>query len=414
MQASPNRLSNHAASQLGTSNRSMALAAFRRAAALAPESAAIQANLAIALTNFGHYVEASRLLHRLVSEEPTCIGAWHAYGVLGLVTAQPEDAVSCFRACTLLDPLNGMYKFDLALSLLQAGRWVEGLEAYECRRVYKSERTFDKLPRWDGSPGKSIYVWAEQGIGDTFQFSRYLPLLKKISRRVVFALPLPLHALFEPFREHVELLQLGVDVTDIDCEVSLMSLARHLGPTPEEWPADPGLLGKHVTAVVPPGNLRVGLCWACNSTSSNYLERSVDFKDMLQLTAHAGADFYSLQVGAAAADIAKSQAQLLVTDLSDRLTDDWCATAAAIKSMDMVVSTDTSVAHLAAILGKPTVMLLARRDWWRWGNSGEKTPWYPTMTIIRQERPFSWAREIEKVSTILGRAAQARCAKAAA
>ena len=270
MKVSPNRLSNHAAGLLGTANRATALAALRRAAAAAPESAAIHANLAIALTNFGHYVEASKILHGLVTKNPYDIAAWHAYGVLGLVSAQPEDAVDCFKTCMLLDSSSGMYKFDHALALMQAGRWAEGLEAYECRREYKSERTFSNTPRWDGSANKSVYVWAEQGIGDTFQFARYLPLLAKISRRVVFALPLPLHQLFAPYQEHVEILRLGSDVADIDCEVSLMSLARHLGPTPAEWPEDPGLLGKNVTAEVPDDNFRVGLCWACSSTSANY------------------------------------------------------------------------------------------------------------------------------------------------
>ena len=415
MKVSQNRLSNHAVSQLQGPNRATALAALRRAVELDPKSQAIRANLSVALTNFGEYAEASKILHGLVTEDTGHVAAWHSYGVLGLVSAFPEDAVECFKACMLLDPSNYMYKFDHAIALMQAGRWEEGWRAYECRREYKSERSFKDIPRWDGSHGKDIFVWAEQGIGDTFQFSRYLPLLAKISKRVTFGVPAQLANLFKPYSEHADLLVLGTQLPDsIECEVSLMSLPLHLGPSPAEWPADPGLLGSNITATVPDSNFRVGLCWACSPSSANHRERSVNFTDMLQLTRHSNIDFYSLQVGAAAADIANAQAQLLVTDLSDKLTDDWCATAAAIKSVDMVVSTDTSVAHLAALMGKPTIMLIARRDWWRWGNSGTKTAWYPTMHIIRQARPYSWAAETEQASALIGQAARERSESQAA
>ena len=415
---SPNRLSNTASHLLSGGHRHTALALFRRAAAQDPANAAIRCNLAIALTNFGEYDEASKILYALVTADERDLAAWHAYGVLSLVSGHPEDALRCFKSCKVLDPDNGTHDFDLACALMQAGQWAEGWAAYEKRKNYKPERVFPGLPRWDGTPNKVVYAWAEQGIGDTFQFARYLPLVAERSKKVFLAVPPALWGLFEGYRDcGVELLKLGTITDEVDAEVSLMSLPHLLGPTPAQWPEDPGLLAAGILPMTLPehGNrLKVGLCWACSPSSHNWRERTVSFGELLQLTALGDADFYALQVGPAAAAIATHQAQLLVTDLSARLVDDWGATAAAIKALDVVVTTDTSVAHLAAILDKPVIMLLARRDWWRWGNEGETTPWYPTMTIIRQQVPFSWAAELKRVSAILGHAALARRAKAAA
>lgn len=418
MLVSPNRLSNHAASLLHTTNRQTALALFKRAVSLDPKSPATRVNLAIAYTSFGRYAEASELLHGLVTENPADVAAWHAYGVLSLVSAQPADAVSCFERCVQLNPAAGNFKFDHALALMQNDQWAAGWEAYECRRDHKPERVFTDLPRWDGTPDQAVYVWAEQGIGDTFQFARYLPLVAAQSKRTILAVPPSLWCLFEGYKEcGVELLKLGTVATDVDAEVSLMSLPHLFGATPAEWPADPGLLGKNISPRYwssTPTRLAVGLCWAVNPSSHHSLERTVPFHSLLQLTANGDIDFESLQVGPASADIARSQAQTVVVDLSGQLTDDWASTASAIKALDVVVTTDTSVAHLAAILKKPTIMLLARRDWWRWGNMGDKTRWYPTMTIIRQQTPFSWDREVQQVSALLGQAARERCANLAA
>lgn len=414
----PVRLSNHAAGLVNSPKRKAALAYLKRAARLDPQPG-ILCNLAIVLTNFGYYNDASELLHKLVTHDENDLGAWHAYGVLSLVAGMPEDAVECFKKCVALDPNNGTNKFDHSLALMQAGRWEEGWDAYECRRMYKPERIFRDLPRWDGTPNKNVYVWAEQGIGDTFQFARYLAPLKEISKRVVLAIPPSLHEIFAGYKEiGVEILNFNTDAAGIDAEISLLSLPRLLGPTPDRWPADPKLLAKTVQPKFKPlafsPKLKIGICWACNGASYHNAERSIPFEEMLQLAEEPDADFYSLQVGTPVQDIYSNAAQLIVTDLSAETSDDWCATAAAIKSMDIVVTTDTSVAHLAAILGRNTVMLLARRDWWRWGNEGLKTPWYPTMTVIRQAKPHAWAAEIQQASVIIGHAARAHCANLAA
>lgn len=403
------KLSNHAATLVGTPRRLTALAMLQRAAQLSP-APGIHSNLAIAHMTMGEYDIASQILHRLTTADLQNVAAWHAYGVLGLIAAQPEIAVNSFAQCRRLEPANKTYIFDHAVSLLQAGRWQEGWQAYECRRDNKPERTFPGLPRWDGRHGKAVYVWAEQGLGDTFQFARYLTPLAAVSRRVVLAIPPSLFKLFAGYKEICDILVFNTEVSDIECETPLMSLPLFLGVAPDAWPADPGLIGKTIAPLALDRPFKVGMCWAVGPTSHHHDERSVPFSELVRITENSAASFYSLQVGQDAAAITLNAAQLLVTDLSPILTDEWAHTAAAIKAMDIVVSTDTSVAHLAAAMGKPTIMLLARRDWWRWGNEGPTTPWYPTMTIIRQARPFCWEQEVRQVSALIGQAAQERSA----
>ena len=401
------KLSNYAAQLIGSPRRLTALAMLRRAAEMT-KTAGVHTNLAISLMGLGVYDESSQILQRLTTENAVDLAAWHAYGVLGLIAAQPEIACQSFRQCRIIEPKILTHRFDHSCALMQANRWVEGWELYETRRDHKPERSFPGLRRWDGSEGKSVYVWAEQGIGDTLQFARYLPLLRQKSKRVVFAVPPSLFKLFAGYKEVCDIMMINTAVDDIECETPLMSLPQYLGPAPDTWPADPGLLANDIKPLTLDKPFKVGLCWAVGGTSHNHLERSVPFSQMVGLVENSAASFYSLQVGHDAGALQENDAQLLVTDLNPLLTDEWHHTAAAIKSMDMVVSTDTSVAHLAAILGKPTIMLLARRDWWRWGNAGSTTPWYPTMTIIRQKRPFYWEDEIKTASALVAQAAEVR------
>ena len=401
------RLANLATNLIGT-DKSKAGIAFLKRVVDETQDVSAKINLAIAYTNIGEYVVASKILSKLVQDSPNDILVWHAYGVLSMVAGLPADAINCFQNCIKLDPTNGTLEFDLSLALLQSGLWEKGFEAYESRRDFNPEKSFPGLPKWDGSEGKSVYVWCEQGLGDSFQFSRYIPWLATEKKcKVTFACPENTHAVFVGFSKYAKIVHLVKDVSGIDCEVPLMSLAHHYGTTQGNVPEDPGLIGSTIEAAeVFTDKFKVGLCWGCNPKSVHHRERSLPFQDLLQVVENSDCDFFSLQVGDKAADISANAAQMVVKDLSHELEGNWVATVAYIKAMDYIVTTDTSVAHLAAILKKPTITFLARRDWWRWGNEGSTTPWYPTMHIIRQEKPFSWAKEVAKASAIIGAAAR--------
>lgn len=406
------KLNNIGASLLGGDKARVGMAMLARCVRETNDFSA-RCNYAIGLSNAGRWDEANELLRDLDKEKPYDIGVLHALGVLNLVRGYPEAARQFFLRCALLDPSNGTFKFEQALAVLQSGDWAQGFAMYECRREWRPERVFASLPRWTGEHGRKVYVWAEQGIGDTLQFSRYLPWLKSISSKVVLAVPADLKDLMRDCSAD-QIISFAEDVTDVDCEVSLMSLAHMHYNDQGGFAVDPTKFVDKPLLIDRYDGLRVGLCWACNPSSAAWRERSIPFQDLLSLTTNPRAQFYSLQVGGAAADIANAGAQVLVKDMSEHLIDDWRMTLRLIMSLDLVVTTDTSVAHLAASVGKPTIMFLARRDWWRWGNEGQRTLWYPSMTIVRAERPYSWVKEIDYVSGLIDKAVDEHCKTLAA
>lgn len=396
-------LNNQANSLYIQGHRHTALAHIKAALAQEPKNPLFQCNLAVMLTNFGQYAEASRLLKELVTLNPSSFMAWHAYGVLCLVSGRPKDAEDCFDICIKIRPDYGAFQFDKACAALQAGDWLRGFELYESRKKWKPERVFEQVPEWQGQPNKKIYVWAEQGIGDTIQFSRYLPWLQSISEKVTFAIPPSLLSLFQYLPSEIEVVPINEALVEADYHVPLMSLANYFmksGYADNPFYRSLGYFSADQLQRPSSTVSNIGLCWACNATSANYRERSVPLREFLALT-NISAEFFSLQIGEAAGDIAKERAQMLITDLSGDIGDDWQKTANYISTMDYIVSTDTALAHLAASMGKPTIMFLARRDNWRWGNEGEKTPWYPTMTILRADKPFDWSGPVQKARTIL-------------
>jgi len=372
-------------------------------------------NIAVVNTKLGNYREAEEQLDAVLLANPEYLGAHHARGVLHLVMDKPRQAIDDFKRCIDLAPDELNHRLDLSMALLQAGLWADGFDMYETRKQINPERTLKGVAPWKGDPdpyGLHLYVWAEQGIGDTFQFSRYLPWACSRAKRVTFAVPYTLLDIFEPWTAYLPNLEVtafsGYVPETVNAETSLMSLAHWSGTAfSSDVPQDPGyisvwaqqrfLTGKHCPLVRQGPMLKAGLVWACNPGSAHSAERSVPFEDMLTLIKLPQFEFYGLQVGERAADITAHQAQTFVTDLSPWILDDWSRTVTCIQQMDVVISTDTSVAHLAALMNKPTYMLLARRDWWRWG-SDVTTPWYPTMNIARPRKPFVWDDALDQVT----------------
>lgn len=401
------RLNNLATRLFKDGKRATAKALIKKSLNLDPHSECSRCNYAVLLTNYGEYAAAKKIFDEVLAKNNDSILGWHGYGVLSLVSQHPDYAAKCFKECIRLEPANGSHKFDYACSITQAGKWKEGFELYECRKQWKPEREFSQFLPWTGEHGKKIYVWCEQGIGDSIQYSRYLSWLVNISAQVTFAVPPDLYELFKDFNEICRLVPLTGAMVDADYQVPLMSLAHFYMqedfidvPLPSSLWKTPNRSDDSV--------FDVGLCWACSSTSINYLERSIPFEELLQLTEINNTRFHSVQVGSSIKDITDSYAQNLVIDHSAFINEDWNETRGVLANCNYVVATDTSVAHLAASMNIPTIMFLARRDWWRWGNEGNTTPWYPSMTIIRQKIPFKWENEIKQAYAILETAAKNR------
>jgi hypothetical protein len=266
---------------------------------------------------------------------------------------------------------------------------------------------------WQGEPlaGKRLLIYSEQGLGDTLQFCRYLPLLKGLGAEVLFIcqpdlLSLLCHApgIDTLLPESVD----GVIAEPFDCHASLLSLPGLFKTDLSNIPSP--FLWLNLDAVVPASwrgllavpEVKVGIVWAGRPSNTDDFRRSCSLNDFSPFGKVPGIAFFSLQKGAAGIQVASPPPGMKVIDLASHLHD-FKDTAVAIMSLDLVISVDTAVAHLAGALGKPVWTVLPHFPDWRWMLNRESTPWYPTMRLFRQSSPGEWRPVFERAAESLKR-----------
>jgi hypothetical protein len=325
---------------------------------------------------------------------------------------QHEEALKSYDQALALDPSYVEAYWNKALALLQLGRFSEGWVLHESRWAKPSFQPIVRhfpQPIWDGSfpvNGKTVLLHAEQGLGDTLQFVRYVELVKALGARIVLEVQAPLVPLFDGLFGVEALVKQGDPLPSFDCHCPLMSLplafqttltsvpsaVPYLKPFPEKERFWAEKLG-------PTSQLRVGLVWSGDHRHQNDKHRSISFVELLAALPP-GFVYVSMQ-----SEIRESDRQAL--EASDRLVHfgpelkDFSDTAALCAQMDVVVCVDTSVAHLSGALGKPTFLLLPYNPDWRWLLERTDSPWYPTMKLFRQAQLGSWRSALEKVSADL-------------
>jgi len=387
-----------------------AIASHRRALALGGADAALHSNLGNALREAGHLAEAETHLRKAVEAQPD--NASFIYN-LALLLRDRRDHARCHELLTALVrrfPDNGDYAWDLALSDLYRGDYAAGFAGYEARwRLARSpERPFPG-PRWrpgDEIAGKTLLIAAEQGFGDALQFARFLPLLvRRGARLVVECLP-EQRDLFAAIDGVGQVIAKGETPPPFHLWAPVMSLAGLLGTTidaiPDRVPylRAPKALSRPLGR--PPGTvLNVGLIWAGKTTPR---DRSWPLERLLPLMVDPRIAWWSLQMGPRVADLAASGVGHLVRDLSPAIGS-FGDTAALMADLDLIVTIDTSAAHLAGGLGKPVWVLLRYVSDWRWQDDGEGCPWYPTMRLFRQSDPFDYDGPVARMADELSRAA---------
>jgi hypothetical protein len=293
-----------------------------------------------------------------------------------------------------------------AISLLTAGRLAEGYCDYESRWRTLCPRPLTG-PRWDGRPipGQTLFLHAEQGYGDGIQSARYAALARVRCGRVILECRPELKSLFVHSAVAEEVIAYGEAIPPFDTYISVISLPGPLGITLETIPGQtPYLKAPRRTPPLgaPAGHLKVGLVWAGSPTHRDDANRSVALEMLAPVLATPGVTFFSLQMPVPRRDEGK------LKDFPSLIQagpfPDYLATASAVLEMDLVISVDTSVAHLAGALGKPVWTLLQFAPDWRWfAQFGEKTPWYPTMRLFRQPWRGAWGPVIETVAGELRR-----------
>jgi len=353
----------------------------------------------------GHYDKALDLLQQLLNLAPELVEAYANLGVLYYEQGQFAEALKYFDHALTLDPNHVNAHWNRSHVWLKQGNFIKGWPDHEWRWLLQFAKpvNIDK-PDWNGSPqpDATIMVYAEGGYGDTFQFYRFLPWLKKQCRRVIFYCQPGTTSLFKQCSVCDEVIEQGNPLPDFDYKVPIMSLAylaqTTLETIPQDVPyiqADPKLVQDWQTFFSAYSGPKIGLVWSGSVTNPNGYSRSFDVAQLEPLKQFQNFHFFSLQKGPNALTDHST-----IIDLNERLTD-FHQTAAAIQNLDLVISVDTSVAHLAGALKRPVYLLLHYVSEWRWLQNRPDSPWYPTLRIFRQHTHSDWTSVIADVCQAL-------------
>ena len=321
-----------------------------------------------------------------------------------------EEALRAHEAAVERDPASSGAAYNLALTQLRLGDWERGWAGYEARwrfrEVHRSPRIFTQ-PRWRGEAleGRRVLLHAEQGLGDTIQFCRYATLVAARGGRAILQVQAPVERLMGSLpvvrAGLAETARLGGETPEFDLECPLMSLPAVFETTAETVPwrgaylgADPQLALERPMLLTSAG-VRVGLAWAGNPRYKADRLRSMKVGTLLPLLRTPGFTWISLQKGEAAEQLQGLPDDVFVGDGSSRERD-LAETAALMATLDVVVTTDTCIAHLAGAMGKRVWILLPHLGDWRWMQETESTPWYPTARLLRQRTPGDWAGVVER------------------
>ncbi len=387
----------------------------RKAIAAAPEFAEAHSNLGNALHALRQFDEAIAAYQRAIALKPDYADAWANLGTTLHHSGSFDEGIAALRRAIALAPHHANAHSGLGILLLMRGELGEGWDEYEWR-LRSTERKGPRFPEipWAGESlaGKHIYVQAEQGFGDTLQFARYIPPLAQRAGRVTLRVHQQLVTLLRESLPGITVLGDRGDPAPYQCDAVLLSLPRLFRTRLESIPAEvpylrvpPDAAQRWSKRLATMQGLKIGLVWAGNPEHVNDTRRSLDLKLLAPLFAVPGASFVSIQYGPRTADLKKLKGKPAIEDLGAEFTD-FTDTAGAVSALDLVITVDTSVAHLAGSLGKPVWVLLPWVTDWRWMLYREDNPWYPSMRLFRQKRGEDWGKVIVQVAAELTAVAQ--------
>lgn len=411
-----------------------AVASCDQAIALRPNYAEAWSNRGNALSDLNRPLEAQASYERALSAASNLADAWNNLGLTYVDMNRHADALACYERALALAPDSAETHWNRALCLLQTGELATGFAEYEWRwrrkRIAPSRRDFD-APLWLGDTpldGKTILLHAEQGLGDTLQFCRYARLVAAQGARVVLEAQPELTRLLAGLDGVSELVTAGEALPPFDCHSPLLSLPLALHTTIATIPArTPYLLADRAASarfrtrieeVAGAPSLKVGLVWAGGhrphvpELRKNDARRSLAYDRFAPIVEVPGAQFFSLQKGENAAHQLSAMRERhepsrRVIDWTAELTD-FADTAALVDNLDLVISVDTSTAHLAGALDKPVWILNRLDTCWRWMLEREDSPWYPSARLFRQPALGDWDSVIESIASALTALAASR------
>lgn len=387
-----------------------AQAAYARALELRPGFSQVYLNRANTYVDQDRLEEALADCRSALTLEPRLHEAYTTLGNTYLAQGRLQESLASYRQALALAPEEPAYHFNLALACLLAGDFAQGWREYEWGlrdKLREPQRQFPQ-PRWDGRPfpGKTLLVVGEQGYGDVFQFLRYLPAAAARGGQVLMEVQQGLASLCARAFPNIQFVERRHDgaigpAFDLHCHLmSLPHLFEHRReadiPAPDAYlAADPDKVRAWGERLAAHTGRRIGLVWAGNPGHGNDRRRSLALNALLPLTRLSGLSLFSLQKGEAAGQLAACPESGIV-DLGSEIAS-FEDTAAILTHLELVISVDTSVVHLAGALGRPARVLLPFAPDWRWQLGREDSPWYPRLRLLRQTAAGRWETVVERL-----------------
>jgi tetratricopeptide (TPR) repeat protein len=392
-----------------------ALAAYRDAARLRPALLDIHNNLGIALRHAGRLEDAERAFREAMRREPGDPRAAANLANILKELGRAEEAGAGLRAALRADPANPALRYNLGLLLLLRGQFEEGWDCYESRAAAGAVAfSAFRQPRWQGEAlvGRTLLVHAEQGLGDTVQFARFVPFLARREReaRIIFQVQPSLRDLLTTLPGNLTIAGESRGLPPFDVVCALQSLPRLLGTRADMMTNLVPYLSADTARVATwrerlgPGGFRVGIAWQGNPFSQAELGRSIPLAAFAPLSKVPGVRLISLQKHVGLEQLAGLPPDFVVETLGEGFDSGPSAfldTAAVMQSLELVIVSDSAVAHLAGALAHPAWVVLQHVPDWRWMLDRSDSPWYPTMRLYRQPTRGDWASAFGRIAADL-------------
>jgi hypothetical protein len=383
-----------------------AIACFHTGLRLAPDSPSLWSNLGNALNDVKHCESAVACHRRAVALNPGDATAKYNLGIALTAAGRDREAITEYDRALEIRPGQPQYRFDRAMSRLRIGELAAGWQDYEARQQ------IGKIPdrqmpgqRWTGEryDGKRLLVVAEQGIGDTIWVSRYFRRVKELGGELIIECRPEVIPLVSSLEAADRIVVKRDPLPEADYHILQCSLPGLFDDIPAcPYLTAPADHGRKIAAMLPADGrkLKVGIIWGGSVTYDRRGERDASLRMFLQWFSLPHVQLYSLQKGPQADDLKALPSGAPVIDLAPH-TADLAETAAAVTQLDLIIMTDTAVAHLAGALGKPVWLLLCRVPQWLWQQDRSDTPWYPSMRLFRQKSWGDWRSAFDQAAAAL-------------
>jgi tetratricopeptide (TPR) repeat protein len=390
-----------------------AVACYRKALELEPGQPEALRNYALAAGNPAQLREAMEGFERHLATHPRDAQAQAQLAHLYVRVGRPEQALAAYEQAIALEPEQAEFHFGRSQVLLLLGRYAEGWREYEWRwRMERFNRIMFRFPqpRWDGRKLETLLVHGEPGFGDMFQFVRYVTLAAERCARVVVECHPALAALIADVAGVSQVVREGEPLPAFDAHIPLIALPG-LFDAPTDaitWrgpyiEADPQRVQQWAGLVAAAGarKRKVGLVWTGDPSNAGNRERSVTLEQLAGLASVPDVTFFSLQKGGQPVPAGAVPQGMDFRDLTGGIRD-FSDTAALLTQLDLVITVDTGVAHLAGAMGRPTWVLLPFSAPWRYHAGRRDNPWYPGMQLFRQEVDGDWSQPLQQLAQALG------------